>query len=95
VQVTGSADVDVSVNRLQARLAINLVNTSGPHWDKKNPLTDSIPPVGPLAVVIRTTKPPTRITLEPGGQTLPFEYREGEVRLTVPQLDIHRVVIVQ
>jgi hypothetical protein len=95
VQVTGSPDVDVSVSRLRGLLTINLVNTSGHHWDKERPLIDSIAPVGPLAVVIRTTKRPARISLEPGGQTLPFEYREGEVRLTVPQLEIHSVVIVQ
>ena len=51
VQVTGSADVDVVVNRIGGKLAVNLVNTSGPH--RTEPIIESISPVGPLRVVIR------------------------------------------
>jgi len=94
VQVNGSPDVDVAVNRLHGRLAINLVNTAGPHADTQSPIHDSIPPVGPLTLRIQAPQKPTRITLEPGGEPLPFEYRDGEARLTLPRLDIHRIVLV-
>jgi hypothetical protein len=95
VQVRGSEDVDVSVNRLNGRLAINLVNTAGPHADQAKPLHDSIPVVGPLDLTIRATTKPARITLEPGAQPLTFTWRNGEARLTVPRLEIHSVVMVQ
>ena len=45
-----SAAVDVCVDRVGNKLAVNLVNTSGAHWDRKNPL---IEPVGPLELTIR------------------------------------------
>ena len=51
VEVTGSSDVDVSVNRIGGRLAVNLVNTAGPHADANTPIIDSIPPVGPLTLI--------------------------------------------
>lgn len=38
VEVNGSSDVDVAVNRVGQRLAINLVNTAGPRADKQNPI---------------------------------------------------------
>jgi len=95
VEVTGSADVDVSVNRLHGKLAVNLVNTSGPHWDSKKPLIDSIEPVGPLEIAIRVAAKPARITLQPEGQSLAFEYREGIARLTVPRLEIHSIVLIE
>ena len=93
VEVAGSSDVDVSVNQISGRLAVNLVNTVGPHADA--PILDSIPPVGPLAISIRSPQRPSRITLEPGGHALPFEYQHGKARLTVERLDIHGVVVVE
>jgi lysophospholipase L1-like esterase len=92
VEVKGSPDVDVVVNRLGGRLAVNLVNTAGPH--QQEPILDSIPAVGPLDITIRTPKEPARVTVEPGGQSLPFEYHNGETRLTLPRLEIHSVVVI-
>jgi hypothetical protein len=95
VEVQGSADVDVAVTRSGGRLAVNLVNTAGPHADRKSPIHDAIPPVGPLQITIRAAQPPAQITLEPGGQPLVFEHRDGQTRLTLPKLEIHSVVVVQ
>lgn len=95
VEVTGSHDVDVSVCRVQGRLAVNLVNTSGPHWDTKKPLIGSIAAVGPLKISIRTPTNPAKITLQPEGQPLPFDYRDGLARVTVPRLEIHSIVVVE
>jgi hypothetical protein len=95
VEVTGSSDVDVSVNRIGGRLAVNLVNTAGPHADGNAPILDSIPPVGPLTLTIRTEKKPSQVRLEPGGGPLPFTHHDGKTRLIVPRLDIHSVVVVE
>ena len=97
VEVTGSNDVDVSVNRLGGGrgLAVNLVNASGAHWDTKKPLMDSIVPVGPLQVGIRVNSRPAKVMLQPEGQALAFEYRDGVVRTTVPKLEIHSILVVE
>lgn len=95
VEVSGSSAVDVSVNRIHNRMAINLVNTSGPHADQEKPLHDSIAPVGPLQIKIRAAKKPVKITVEPGGQALAFEYRDGEALATLPELEIHCAVVVE
>ncbi len=95
VEVQGSHDVDVAINRQGGRLAVNLVNTAGPHADRKSPILEAIPPVGPLEISIRTPKAPTRITWEPDGQPLQFQYRDGAARLTLPKLEIHGVMVVE
>lgn len=95
VEVTGSSNVDVSVNRLKDKLIVNLVNTSGNHWDRDNALFESIASVGPLDVTIRQQSRPTKVTLEPGNQTIPFEYRNKKIHLTVPTLAIHSIIEVQ
>ncbi len=94
VEVKGSSNVDVSVNRIRGRLAVNLVNTAGPHADVNAPIHDTIPPVGPLEITIRTSKKPAAVTIEPGGQSLPFEYQDGKARMTLPKLEIHSVIVV-
>jgi hypothetical protein len=95
VQVDGSSTVDVSVNRLSGKLAIHLVNTSGTHWDRKNPLITTIPSVGPIEVTIRTPKRPARVILQPGNQPLAFTYSRKLTRVTVPGLDIHSILIIE
>ncbi len=92
VEVKGSHDVDVVVNRQGGKLAVNLVNTAGPH--QREPILDSIPPIGPLDVTIRQTAKPARVMLEPAGTPLSFEHRDGEIHLTVPRVDIHEVIVV-
>jgi len=92
VEVKGSSDVDVVVNRAGGKLAVNLANTAGPH--QSEPIVDSIPPVGPLDVTIRQAAKPAKVTLEPAGTVLPFEHRNGEIHLVVPQVAIHEIIVV-
>jgi hypothetical protein len=93
VEVTGSPDVDVSVHRSHGLLTVNLVNTSGPHATE--PIVESIAPVGPLTVRIRTPQAPTSLVLEPGGEQLTFTHREGIAQVTIPSLEIHRALVVK
>ena len=85
--------MDVCVARNHGKLLVNLVNTAGPH--RTQSILDAIPPVGPLTVTIRQPDKPAKVTLEPAGQPLPFEYRDGLLRLTVPQVAIHEVIVVE
>lgn len=94
VRITGSHHVDVTIMRQGETLAINLVNTAGPHADDNVYTFDEIPRVGPLDIEIRLPRKPRRITLEPGGEELAFTYRQGRAALTVERLDIHAIVTV-
>jgi hypothetical protein len=92
VEVTGSHDVDVCLMQHQGRLAVHLVNTAGPH--RTQSILESIPPVGPLTVSLRETSKPSKVTLEPSGIALAFDYRDGRVQVQVPKLAIHEAVVV-
>jgi len=58
-------------------------------------LVDSLEPVGLLEITIHATAKPPRITLQPEGQPLAFEYRDGVARLTLPRLEIHSILVVE
>lgn len=70
VEVRGSHYENVTANRKDGKLAINLVNTSGNPANDKVYVFDEIFPVGPLDVFIRIAKKPRRVSLEPGGKAV-------------------------
>ncbi|HEY5140955.1 MAG TPA: hypothetical protein VIJ25_16805, partial [Methylococcales bacterium] len=93
VDVKGSHDVDVIVNKQGEKLAINLVNTAGPHADMSIETFDEIPPIGPLELTIRSEKRPRNITLEPSHVRLKFEYKNGIAKVVIPRVEIHDIVV--
>ncbi|HLA40876.1 MAG TPA: hypothetical protein VJ417_12820, partial [Candidatus Glassbacteria bacterium] len=93
VEVKGSHCVDVVVSRVEGKLAVNLVNTGGPHADEKVHVFDEVPPVGPLEVAVRCANRPQRVRLEPAGEDLAFSYADGIARLSLPRLEIHEIII--
>jgi len=93
VEVKGSSDVDVCVARNHGKLLVNLLNTAGPH--QTEPVLETIPPVGPLDVTIRLDARPAAVTLEPGARPMDFDFDDGRLRLVVPKLEIHDVLVVE
>lgn len=94
VEVSGSHNVDVMINRLHGKLSVNLINTSGPHANPKIYVYDEIPPVGPLNIVIRTEAEPSAVTLQPKGEKLDFTYEDGETKFTYTKLEIHDIIVI-
>lgn len=85
----------MAVNRIEGKLAINLVNTAGPHADNNIYVFDDIPQVGPLKVKIRSSKKPQKVTLEPAGKTIAYKYADGKIEFTLPRLQIHDIIVVE
>ena len=92
---SGSHSVDLSLMRKDGVLSLHLVNTAGPHSNEKVYTFDEIPPIGPLEITLRLPARPRCLSLEPGGQKLPFKWSQGIVRTTVPQLSLHAAVTVR
>jgi hypothetical protein len=92
VEVSGSPWVDVSVSKLNDRLTIHLVNTSGDH--KNTHIIQEIAPVGPLQIAIRCDNKPSKITLQPSGKVCDFSYSEGKAQLKVDTIDIYDIIVI-
>ena len=93
VELKGSVDVDVCVATNHGRLLVNLVNMAGPH--QTEPIIDAIPAVGPLEVTVRLKDKPASVTIEPGARPMPVDFRDGELKLSIPKLEIHDIVVVK
>ncbi|MCI0515908.1 hypothetical protein L0128_22060, partial [candidate division KSB1 bacterium] len=95
VSVQGSHDVDVILNRIEGKLAVNLVNTAGPHNNSRIYVNDDIPPVGPLHVSVKLDKEPTNVALQPARPELKLEYTNGMLSVVVPRLDLHTIIVIE
>jgi hypothetical protein len=95
VEVTGSENVIVTLNKPDDKLAVNLINFSGPHNNIRVARYDSIPAIGPLNVKIRVDKEPAKVTLQPENTPLQYTYKDGEINTTVEQVDIYSIIVVE
>ena len=92
--VTGSHDLDVSIMRTPTgNLAVHLVNTSVPQ--ERSALVPSISPVGPVSVTIRSGTRPERVLLQPGDRACEYTYDDGKVRLTIDEVRLHEIIVVE
>ena len=95
VTVSGSHLVHLVVNRLNNKLTVNLINTGGHHADPQVFTYDEVPPLHNLTVKIHINKKPSRIVQQPENIALPFTFANGTATVTVPQLAIHSILMVE
>lgn len=94
VTVTGSHHVDICLNRIHGKLAVNLLNTAGPHDNPNIYVNDEIPPLGPLHVSVRLDKKPKKISLEPSKQKLEIDYNNELLSVIIPRLELYEVLVI-
>ncbi len=92
VKVTGSRMVHLTVNQLNGKLNVNLINVAGEHTNQSAIGYDEIPTVGYLTITIKTEKKPSKIILQPEGKEMEFIYQNGSAMLTVQELKIHSIL---
>lgn len=90
VEISGNPYVDVSAGWKDGRLMIHLVNTSGDH--RYADLINSIDPVGPMKIRIRSSERPEKVLLQPYGKECGFSYKDGDISLTLPSLEIYDIL---
>lgn len=95
VEVRGSHLVDVTLNTRDGRLAINLVNLSGPHANQDVYTYDEIPPVGPLEIRLKMDSRPRSVELQPGSRKVRWTWKNGSVHLSLPRVDIQEIIWVE
>ena len=94
VTVSGSHQVDVTLNKKGDTLILNLVNVSGPHDNDKVMAFDEIQQVGPLKIRMQLKVQPKKVMLQPENVALKFNYMDGTMYCELPVLKIHEMVVV-
>ena len=89
-EVVSSPYVDVSVRKLDGKLQVHLVNTSGDH--RNAALIESIEPVKNLEVAVRCPEKPARIIRRPDGKSISFRYKDGKATFKLESLEIYDII---
>ena len=92
--VDGPPNLEVTLRRGRDFLAVNLVNRAvNPTLTNHLHVVEQVPPTGPVTVSVRLPGKPAQVTLEPGGRALAWSYAEGWLRVEVPSVHIHDIVV--
>ena len=96
VSVDAETWLEVVLMRQGRRTLVHLVNQHGDRpTDGNYRCTEQIVPVRDVTVRLRRSSIPSRVTLEPGGEVVEWGYGDGVVAVKVPEVHIHRVVVVE
>jgi hypothetical protein len=92
VRITGSDDVHAAVTRKDGIFYVHLINAAGNHFNPKVYEYDRIPATGVLTIEFNAGKPIRSVLLQPGGEVLKYEMKEGKAFIAVPPVSIHSMV---
>ena len=93
VQFATPQPLDVTVARApDGRLAVHLVNVSGPHAQAG--IIDKIDPVVNIETTLRLQNRPKSLRLEPSDVDLAFDWADGAAKFTVPSVPLHEIIVV-
>ncbi len=87
--------VDVALRRTtEGSLALHLLNRSNMQVADRYLTTDHVPTVGPIEVTMKVARKPKRVRWLPDATRLRWTWDSGTLKLTVPRLNIHGIVVV-
>jgi hypothetical protein len=96
VRVEGPPVLDISLRTTaKGALSVHLLNRSNLPLSERFNFSDYISPVGPVIVEIKTAAKPKRVVLAPENTELKWEWKTGLLRVTVPKIEIHEIVVVE
>jgi hypothetical protein len=95
VKVSGSHQVHVTVNKLNNKMYVNLVNIAGEHTNQKAIGYDEIPALKDLKISINTVQKPAKVVLQPEGRELKIDFQKGVSTVLVSELKIHSILEVR
>ena len=92
VEVKGSHLVHITINELNNKTYINLINVAGEHTNSSAIGYDEIPPLANLTVRIRSANKPSKIMLQPEGRELKVDFKDGISTVPINKLAIHAIL---
>ena len=95
VEVTGSQLVHLTVNKLNGKRYINLINVAGEHTNQSAIAYDQVPPLTDLTVSLKTSAKPAKIVLQPEGKEMQFTWSDGKSTVLIPKLEIHSILEIE
>jgi hypothetical protein len=94
ITVDGPPALDVSLRKTpDGRLSVHLLNTTGMPLPDRYVFTDFVPPLENIKLTIRSESRPKSVAWVPDGGELKWSWADGVLKVKVPKLEIHGVLV--
>jgi hypothetical protein len=95
-EVAGPPHLEMILRQKDGKLLVNLINRgSGEMLSKNRVLVDELPPIENVVVQVRRKQRPKSVTVVPADLKIHWSYKNGLAVIKVPQVGIHRVLVVE
>lgn len=95
VELDAPPCIDMALRQDGDRLLVHLTNTSGMQMADNYTIIDYIPVTGPIILKIRLEKPPASVRLVPDDFPVDVADIKDGIRITIPALHIHNVLVIE
>ena len=95
VKINGNPNIEVVLRQRGDELLINLINLNGPHDNETVCVYDDIPAVLDISMAINVGDEPSSVILAPENIEMDFSYENGVIKLVVPEVKIHQIIVVK
>jgi hypothetical protein len=84
------------LRKKEGKLLVNLINRgSGETLSPSRSIVEELPPIENVVVRIARSQRPQSVSAVPNDLKIDWSYRDGWVKVNVPRVEIHRVVVVE
>jgi len=96
VKVEGPSTIEVALRKTaDGRLSVHLLNTAGMPLPDRYGFTDAIPPLEDITLTVRTAARPASVAWAPDGGRLDWTWSDGLLKVTIPKLRIHGILLLE
>jgi hypothetical protein len=95
VDVQGPSTLEVTVMKQARRTIVHFLQFVAERRTQDLDIVEDVVPLHDVPVSIRTGRPPRRVYLAPSGEKVPFTYAAGRVRVIVPRIEGHQMLVVE
>ena len=80
----------------EGKLLVNLINRgSGETFAANRNTVENLPPIENVVVSVRRERSPQSVTMVPPDIKITWAYNDGILTVKIPQVDIHRVLVIE
>jgi hypothetical protein len=92
----GPPQLEMILRQKEGKLLVNLINRGSAEALASNRVTvDNLPPIENVLVRVRREGVPKSVTMVPSDVKIRWAYNNGVLTVKVPQVDIHRVLVIE
>jgi hypothetical protein len=95
VNIPDKAVVTYTYQEKEQRNMLHLLYAHTTVRGKGTEVIEDTVPLYNVKCSVKYDKKPSRIALQPQNEEITFEYKNGEVKFTVPEVDIHAMVVIE